>query len=149
MALSPFFADPFGRGLAGFGVTPGWGGTWDQRRVGPGRVDWEWLPDVDLYEIENEVKMQIDLPGVKKEDVRIEFRDGNLIVAGERDKDESLFTEGFVRNQERNYGKFRRTISIPPGCDIDKIDAKFDNLGVLSITVPRTGTAEVHKITLS
>ena len=64
----------------------------------------DWAPDVDVFDVENGMRIKIDLPGVKKEDLQVEFNEGNLIVTGTRkplEKEEA----GLAYVTERNYGK--------------------------------------------
>jgi len=93
-----------------------------------------WAPEMDIYEDKGELKIVADLPGMKKEDVQIEFRDGMLIIEGERRDVHEDKTNGF-RRTERHYGKFYRTVLLPDGVNPDEAKATFKN-GELVITLP-------------
>jgi HSP20 family protein len=94
----------------------------------------DWLPDVDCFDTLNGIRIKAELPGCVKENVKIEFRDGNLVLSGSREP--KLIPDGTVLVRERNFGKFSRDIFLPNGCQVDQIQARFDE-GVLDIFVPR------------
>lgn len=98
-------------------------------------ADW-FAPRSDALAAQDSYEINIELPGVKAEDVEISLHDNSLIVRGEKhsQRDESGRNYFF---SEREYGSFQRTFRLPPDVDANLIDAKFDN-GVLSIKVPRT-----------
>lgn len=75
------------------------------------------------------------------------FRDGNLIISGTRHQKDDV-RAALATGRERNYGTFRRAVFLPAGCDIDNITAKFDDLGVLKIVVPRGEAMAPTKISI-
>src|SRR3954451_11099972 len=79
-----------------------------------------WIPPMDLVETADAFVLRADLPGLKQEDVRIEFEDGHLTLAGERTRDPREGQDGFFR-LERPYGAFSRTLTLPQGVDADAI----------------------------
>ncbi|MBZ4683290.1 MAG: hypothetical protein PWP46_661 [Fusobacteriaceae bacterium] len=91
----------------------------------------------DISETDNAYIISADLPGVKKEDVKLELHDGYLKISAERKEEKEEKNKKFYR-KERIYGNFVRNIPLPEYLDIDKnlIKAKFDN-GVLNITIPK------------
>ena len=94
-----------------------------------------FTPAVDLWETENSYKLEVALPGLKKENIHVEFQDGVLTVSGERafSKEEK---EHKYHRVENLYGKFRRSFQLPDHVDAGSIDAQFEN-GLLQITVPK------------
>ena len=88
----------------------------------------------DIYEKENNYIVEMDLPGYKKEDIKIECNKGNLIVSCEKQKEEKDETKKYIR-RERSYGKYSRSFYLG---DIDQehIDASFKD-GTLIITIPK------------
>jgi len=94
-------------------------------------------PHVDVYETENNYMIDVELPGMKKEDVSIKIEDDFLIISGEKkfEKDESDKKNKY-RRKERMYGTFTRSFEIPSGVEHDKIEAKY-NHGVLTVSVPK------------
>jgi len=99
-----------------------------------------WAPRVDLSETEDAYIIRMDLPGVNKEDISINYQDGTLTVSGERKLEQKEEGENFY-HVERVYGRFVRSFTFPKDIDADKIQAKYEN-GVLIITVPK---AEANK----
>lgn len=93
-----------------------------------------WWPAMDVFERDNKLVVHADLPGVRKDDLKIEFSDGQLQISGERRSD-SKREESGVQVSERSYGRFSRAVALPPGIKPDDVSAKFAN-GVLEIEVP-------------
>jgi HSP20 family protein len=94
-----------------------------------------WSPAVDVYELEDAVVFEAELPGVVREDVRIAVEDGSLILRGERRVDPKLRSRDFHR-MERAYGPFERRFRLPPEMDPGAIEAELQG-GILRVTVPR------------
>ena len=74
--------------------------------------------------------------GLTKDQVNVDVRDNNLIISGATNKDER-YQEGNTHIQERRYGSFSRSISLPPNVKPDDITAKFEN-GLLELKLPKT-----------
>lgn len=89
---------------------------------------------VDLRETENEYIVEADLPGVKKEDINLQYKSPYLTISAQRNETQQLKGEKYVR-RERRYGQFQRSIYIDNVMD-DKIDAKFND-AVLTVTLPK------------
>jgi HSP20 family protein len=115
------------------------------------REDGDWMPRAvyfvpraDVVETENEFEVTVDLPGMKREDVHVEVKNGDLWVTGKRaeEKEEKGATYHRV---ERRYGEFRRVLALPATIDADKVTAKYDK-GVLKVTVPKTEKAKAKLI---
>jgi len=106
-------------------------------RMGP---DVGWIPDVEVFERDNRLIVRADLPGMKKEDVKVSIQDNTLILEGERKVEEDVKKDGFHRT-ERLYGSFFRTLPLPEGAKFDKVDATFKN-GVLEIGMPMEPAAK-------
>jgi HSP20 family protein len=105
-----------------------------------------WSPGIDVFEKDNELVTKVDLPGMKKEDVKVEVMDGHLAVSGER-KSETEETKDSVYRCERDYGSFYRVVPLPVGVKIEDIKASFSD-GVLEVSVPLPAKAEAkaHKV---
>jgi HSP20 family protein len=93
-----------------------------------------WAPRIDVVTKDNMLITRVDLPGMKKEDVLVELKDGMLMLSGERTK-ESKEEKGNIYREEREYGSFYRSVPLPKGVKADDVKASFNN-GVLEITVP-------------
>lgn len=96
----------------------------------------EWIPAAEIIEETNAYHINLDLPGVKKEDLKLEFKDGKLFVSGERKQPVKSETAKYFR-AERNYGKYTRVFRMPKSVQIDKISAELKD-GELFITIPKS-----------
>src|SRR5437763_1569595 len=76
-------------------------------------------PQVDVEESDTHYLIKFDLPGIQKEDVKIELRDNQLIVSGERKEERAEGRKGSRYLQERFYGQFQRTFSLPSNVNPD------------------------------
>jgi HSP20 family protein len=94
-----------------------------------------WAPAVDVYENDKAYVVEVDLPGLRKEDVRVTVQDGVLTIQGERRLAREEKGVGYHR-QERFYGKFLRSFTVPETVDVDRISAEFKD-GVLRLTLPK------------
>ena len=89
-----------------------------------------YLPNLDLAEDNEFVYVEVELPGMKKEDIKITLEDNILTLEGEK---KSNYSEKLTpHNMERCFGSFKRSFSLPVEVDRDKISAEFSD-GVLSI----------------
>src|SRR6185437_9082090 len=95
-----------------------------------------WSPAVDVRENENEISLDLELPGIKPEDVEITAENGILTVRGEKKSEKKEGEENRYHVIERSYGSFLRTFQLPQGIDEDQIDAEFQN-GILSVRIPK------------
>lgn len=102
----------------------------------------DFSPAVDIDEQENAYLVTADLPGMKKENIKVDINDNVLTISGERTK-ESKGMEG--KYSERVHGKFQRTFSLPVHVAADKIQANFQE-GVLHITLPKVEGERSHAI---
>jgi HSP20 family protein len=93
----------------------------------------EWFPPVEVFERDNQLVVRAELPGMNKQDVRVEVSDNTLFISGER-REEHEENRGF-RHTERRYGRFMRRIPLPEGTDPNQIQANFRS-GLLEITLP-------------
>jgi HSP20 family protein len=93
-----------------------------------------WAPEIEVFDRESEFVVRADLPGLKKEDVRVEVTENALMLEGERRKEHEERREGFYRS-ERSYGRFSRAVPLPEGVDTEKVEAEFKD-GVLEVRLP-------------
>ncbi len=94
-----------------------------------------WAPSVDIYETENELVMNAEIPGIEENDVEVKIEDNSLTIQGERKMEKETKEENYHR-VERSYGGFYRTFSLPHYIDQEKIKAEHNN-GVLKIRLPK------------
>lgn len=97
---------------------------------------------VDLKETEDSYLVEADLPGVKKENINIEYDNGNLTISAKRDEALEDKKENYVR-RERHYGEFKRSLYIK-NVDENKINASFTD-GVLKVTLPKLEKGTDHR----
>jgi HSP20 family protein len=93
-----------------------------------------WTPAIEVSQQDGQLVVHADLPGLKPEEVKVEARDGALVIEGERkfEHEEDL---GRMHRSERRYGRFYRMIPLPEEANVQQAQAKFDN-GVLEVKVP-------------
>lgn len=94
-----------------------------------------WVPAMDLAETEEHLILRADLPGLRRDDVEIEVKDGVLTISGERRAQQEERSEGFHRI-ERAFGTFSRSLTLPKGVDAEKVAAEFED-GVLEVRIPK------------
>ena len=92
-----------------------------------------WSPQVEVFQRGNELIVRADLPGLSKDDVKVEINDNVLTIQGERKQEHEEEREGWYRN-ERSYGSFYRAIPLPEGTISDSAKASFKN-GVLEVAL--------------
>jgi len=105
----------------------------------------DWAPAIEVKQKEGKLLVTAELPGVKKEDVKVHIEGDTLVVEGERKEEKEEKREGYYHS-ERSYGKFYRSILLPEGTKAEQTAAQFKD-GVLEITIPipeaKTKTKEI------
>lgn len=102
------------------------------------------LPAVDLYETEEELIVELDVPGFEEKELAVEATDHTLVIKGEQVKDKKAKEKTFHLH-ERLDTQFERRFKLPPEADIAHVDAKF-RAGVLEVHVPKVEQAKARKI---
>ena len=103
-----------------------------------------WVPALDVFEDEDRITVQVELAGMKKEDFDISLQDDMLTISGER-KSESEKREGESFRNERSFGAFSRSITLPSPVKAEKVKATYED-GVLTVTLPKAEEAKPKKI---
>jgi len=98
------------------------------------------VPKMDIYENENAVVVETEMPGVDKKDIKIKLEGDILSVSAEKKSDDEKKNRNFFR-KERYYGKFERTLRLPEYIDPQKISAKYEG-GVLEIQIEKKPEAQ-------
>jgi HSP20 family molecular chaperone IbpA len=99
-----------------------------------GKTTAAWAPRLDVYEKEGELIVKADLPGLKKENVKVEYMEGDLVLTGERREEKEVREENLYR-AERAFGTFYRRLPLSFAPDPALIVAKFGD-GVLEVRIP-------------
>ncbi|MCF8240065.1 MAG: Hsp20/alpha crystallin family protein [Melioribacteraceae bacterium] len=103
-----------------------------------------WSPLADIYEDSDQYKLQLDLPGMEKKDVKISFVENELRISGERKLENEEKNHKFHR-VERSFGKFYRSFTLPQKIKEDKISANFKD-GQLVVTIPKSEDAKPKEL---
>lgn len=109
----------------------------------PGPAGWE--PPVDLQETPEQYVLTAEVPGLKREDLEIQLREGRLTVSGVR-RERGVACEQYHR-VERGHGAFSRTFHLTVPVDAERVVADLRD-GVLTVTCPKTRDASVRRISV-
>jgi HSP20 family protein len=117
------------------------------RGHGAAAVAGTWEPPVDVYETDDAIVLQVELPGVAKDAVHVELQEHTIRLSGERTR-ESAGTGGQYRREEGRYGAFQRAFRMPTIVDEAKIQATYTD-GVLALRLPKQATATPQAIPIT
>jgi HSP20 family protein len=104
-----------------------------------------WAPPVDVREDDREISIDVELPGVKPDDVDVTCDNGLLSIRGQKSANRKEGAQNEYHLVERTYGTFTRSFRLPKGVDDSKITADFE-LGVLRVRVPKAALPQPKKI---
>jgi HSP20 family protein len=130
--MNRFFDDEF---LKDFGF-----GDYNQSMTG-------WNPAADVMENKDAYIFKLEVPGVAREDINVEFHDNTLTIKGER-KAETDVKEEDVHRIERFSGSFSRSFTLPGETDSEKIEAKLKD-GILELRIPKAEEKKAKSIPIS
>jgi HSP20 family protein len=102
-------------------------------------------PRCDISETKDHYLVSFDMPGVKKEDIKLEVQDNQLVISGERNREIREGDGKTTLRHERVYGKFERAFTLPTSIDADKIEAHYED-GVLNVVLPKAEVAKGRTI---
>lgn len=103
-----------------------------------------WHPSMDVSETEHAIVVNVDLPGLSREEIKVNVDRNVLTIHGEKRHESGKEEKRFLR-MERTYGSFKRSFTLPSGVDTGKISAVYTD-GVLTLTLPRTEEARPKEI---
>lgn len=115
-------------------------GTWRARG---------WLPPVDINETESEIEVQVEVPGMRGDDIDVTVENGILTIAGEKrfEHKEGSEEKGNLM-VERQYGRFTRSFTLPTQVDAENVTAECAD-GILTITLPKRSEARPKRISVN
>jgi HSP20 family protein len=133
------FADEMDRVFGDFGLGQRWmspraGSAWLRSPFRSGGEWQPWTPEIEVLHRNNELIVRADLPGLSRDDVKVDVTDDGITIQGERKREHEEEHEGVYRS-ERSYGSFCRMIPLPEGAMADQAKATFKD-GVLEIVMP-------------
>jgi HSP20 family protein len=123
------FADEVDRMFGDFGF--GFGRPFGRAAVSESEA---WIPQLEVSQQNNELIIHADLPGLNKDDVKVDVTDDAVTIQGERRREREEERAGVYRS-ERSYGSFYRVIPLPEGAMTDQAKATFRH-GVLEVRMP-------------
>jgi HSP20 family protein len=103
-----------------------------------------WVPAVDIEETPEALRVIAELPGMKREDIQVEFENGMLTIRGTRTREEEKKEKNFHR-VERSFGSFVRAFRLPATVDAEKISATYED-GVLTLEMPKREESKARRI---
>jgi HSP20 family protein len=103
-----------------------------------------WVPAVDISEDDDNLFVDVEVPGMKKEDIKVSLEHNVLSLKGEKKQEKEVKDENFHR-WERSYGSFARSFELPVPVQADKIKANYHD-GVLHIALPKAEEVKPKEI---
>lgn len=108
--------------------------------------DKAFIPAFEISETDDMYHMSADLPGMKKEDIKIELVENVLTISGERKREAKTEDKNHkIQRLERSYGQFKRSFSLPSTVESGKVEAHYAN-GVLDLFLPKAKAAQARQI---
>ncbi len=104
-------------------------------RIGFGRRTGDRTPAIDMRDLGDKYQIEAEIPGIDKDDLEIELRDGNLVIEGESSKEIEDEGEDYLR-KERGYRSFYRQLPVPEEVEQEDVSASLDQ-GILCIDLPK------------
>jgi len=106
-----------------------------------------WEPPVDIYETDDALVLEVELPGVSTDAISVELHEHTLRLSGERTREPAV-KGGHYQRQEARYGAFQRAFRLPTIVDQAKVKATYKN-GVLALRLPKRDAARPQGIPIA
>jgi HSP20 family protein len=106
-----------------------------------------WTPNVDVSETKDEIVVTAEMPGLKKEDIKLSVQDNVITLSGEKKSEEEKKDANFYR-LERSFGSFCRSFTLPTPVEAEKIKASFKD-GILKVTLPKSEKVKPKEIPIN
>jgi HSP20 family protein len=119
-------------------------GNWPQGQGLEGSITSAWVPACDIFEDKDGIKIVMEVPGVRPDDVKLQIENNMLTIRGEK-RQVAEEKADRVHRYERSYGSFERTFSLPSTVDGDRIEADISD-GVLTVMLPKAEKARPRQI---
>jgi len=107
----------------------------------------QFAPACDIEEEENHFLLALEMPGISKDDLKIEVIENQIVISGER-RNERKNKENGAWYSERQYGKVSRSFNIPTGVDAEKIEANYQD-GILRLIIPKVESIKPRQIKIN
>ncbi len=108
-----------------------------------------WSVPADVVETDNEIRVHLEVPGLKLEDIDVTLENNVLTVSGEKKFEQGEGDEARgTYHQERRYGRFDRSFILPRDVDAARVSASYEN-GVLTVALPRTEESKPRRVQIS
>lgn len=102
-------------------------------------------PETDVMETEREIRVSVEMPGLKRDNIDIDIENNVLTIRGEKRDERTEGEEGKYHIAERRYGTFARSFVLPRDVDAENIQARFED-GVLQVSIPKSERARRRRI---
>ena len=106
-----------------------------------------WTPNVDVSETKDEIVVTAEMPGMKKEDIKLSVQENVITLSGEKKSEEEKKDANFYR-LERSFGSFCRSFTLPTPVEAEKIKASFKD-GILKVTLPKSEKVKPQEIPIN
>ncbi len=106
-----------------------------------------WAPATDIYETKEEYVFKLELPGISKDDVKVELEGDKLRITGDRKEEKEVEKENYHR-VERVCGSFARSFQLPKNANGEKVSANMKD-GILELRIPKQEEAKAKAITIN
>lgn len=107
-----------------------------------------WTPALDLHQDKDSLFVHVELPGIKQEDVALSLHEGVLTLVGERRPEAAPAEKTTSLRNERVFGRFERSVTLPVPVDAARVSAAYEN-GVLTVTLPKAEAAKPRRIEIN
>ncbi|WP_285730786.1 Hsp20/alpha crystallin family protein [Nocardiopsis sp. ATB16-24] len=104
-----------------------------------------WVPLADVMETEDSYKVEVEVPGMSKDDIDLQMSDNELVITGETG--EAQESGERTHRRTRRYGRFEYRTILPGDIDGERVSASLDK-GILSITVPKSDRGKARRISI-
>jgi len=99
------------------------------------KISGDFMPTINTREAEDAYYVELDLPGIKKEDIDVDVKDNVITISGERKIEKEVDEEDYY-SVESHFGRFERSFTLPENVNVGKIHAQSED-GVLEVVIPK------------